>query len=1040
MILKKLTIHNIASIENAEIPFDGPVLGDSSIFLICGPTGSGKTTILDCICLALYAATPRLSIKSKEGYNPKAGGTEKDRITVTDPRQLLREGTGEGFTTLVFTGNDLKEYEATWSVKRAYGKADGTIQSKTWSLVEKGSGHCASKEHEIKSIIEGSAVGMNLEQFRRTTMLAQGEFTRFLSSSENEKAEILEKLTGTELYSAMGMKIYSTLSEKKRDFDSLTKRIGDVEFLPEEKIKEMEDEISSLAKESSSLSAQRDSISKIHGKYPQKRDKEKDLSRHLEEEASLKETYRSLQEGAAFLKSLISRKEESLSQKKASLKEMEGLLQMIKDCGEIVAEISAFGKAKKSASELGISLKNLESQTPDFEKVLDSKKAEKDEADRVLSLKAEEVENARKALESYDYDSIEKERSEADSRLTDIRNAKDSLSDLETLSGNAKEAQEKVLKSENSIKELESLLPVLIEKLQAAENTYEAARTAYENKKSSSEKWPEEHRELLKVGYNCPLCGNAISKKLRNDDFRSGLAPFREAELQAEVDKNRALREKEVCSATLKAEKKNCDSLKKDFEKKTETYGQARQKFSRMSENLLGESFNPSFGEEFTRMSGPFMAVLSKMEEESSSSLKKAKERFDKWKEASDKVSNLSKEKDSLQKKASAAKDAFDNSNRKLTDHLSAITGTRKEIIDANARAADNKASIAGKIPYGNWEELLEADPEGLAKEIKGKRDKYERLQKETASLEKENETLSNELSSVSHNLSGIKEKFPGWEEAVPEERKTDSLLQKSTALLAEISAFLATKASISKEIASLEKEISEYENVHPGENEQTLGERITKLEEEIGSANQRIGSLRNGITDSENNKAKVGELKKKADTLREEVSKWETLNSIFGDSTGNTFRKIAQGFILSEMLSLANVYLEKMYPRFELSSESGSLTITIADKAEGGILRSGKTLSGGESFIVSLSLALALAGIGGDKIGVDTLFIDEGFGTLSSDYIDPVMDMLENLHSFGGRKVGLISHVKELKDKIPVLIEVSPKPGNSHVSTVNIG
>ena len=127
MKFRKLTIHNIASIEDAEIDFASWPLSDSDVFLITGKTGSGKSTILDAVCLALYGTTPRLENTSMEGAVEDAG---KD-VQLDSPSQLLRENTGEGWVNLTFEGSDGASYQAEWSIARARGKADGRLQTST---------------------------------------------------------------------------------------------------------------------------------------------------------------------------------------------------------------------------------------------------------------------------------------------------------------------------------------------------------------------------------------------------------------------------------------------------------------------------------------------------------------------------------------------------------------------------------------------------------------------------------------------------------------------------------------------------------------------------------------------------------------------------------------------------------------------------------------------------------------------------------------------------------------------------------------------
>ena len=132
-------------------------------------------------------------------------------VTLKSPRQLMRRNTGECFVELTFIGSKGGHYKAKWEVHRAYDKADGRLQGKTWTLTNEDTGHKYVGDDEITPVI-AEIVGLSFEQFCRTTLLAQGEFTRFLNSGDDEKAGIMEKITGTNIYKKIGAKIYEIRS------------------------------------------------------------------------------------------------------------------------------------------------------------------------------------------------------------------------------------------------------------------------------------------------------------------------------------------------------------------------------------------------------------------------------------------------------------------------------------------------------------------------------------------------------------------------------------------------------------------------------------------------------------------------------------------------------------------------------------------------------------------------------------------------------------------------------------------------------------
>ncbi len=151
----------------------------------------------------------------------------------------------------------------------------------------------------------------------------------------------------------------------------------------------------------------------------------------------------------------------------------------------------------------------------------------------------------------------------------------------------------------------------------------------------------------------------------------------------------------------------------------------------------------------------------------------------------------------------------------------------------------------------------------------------------------------------------------------------------------------------------------------------------------------------------------------------------WGYLNSLIGSSTGDRFRKFAQGLTLDNLVWLANQQLNRLHGRYLLQRKaSEALELEVVDTWQADAVRDTRTLSGGESFLVSLALALALSDLVSHKTRIDSLFLDEGFGTLDSETLDTALDALDALNA-SGKIIGVISHVEAMKERIPVQIKV---------------
>jgi len=156
----------------------------------------------------------------------------------------------------------------------------------------------------------------------------------------------------------------------------------------------------------------------------------------------------------------------------------------------------------------------------------------------------------------------------------------------------------------------------------------------------------------------------------------------------------------------------------------------------------------------------------------------------------------------------------------------------------------------------------------------------------------------------------------------------------------------------------------------------------------------------------------------------------WDLLQGLIGSHDGRKFRRFAQGISLDVLIRHANRHLDRLTERYQLRrTEDQELELEIVDLFQAGVSRPMSSLSGGESFLASLALALGLSDLAGRNVQIDSLFIDEGFGSLDPETLDVALSALEILR-LSNKTVGVISHVELLKERISTQIEVRKLPG----------
>ncbi|MBX2871170.1 MAG: AAA family ATPase [Saprospiraceae bacterium] len=206
------------------------------------------------------------------------------------------------------------------------------------------------------------------------------------------------------------------------------------------------------------------------------------------------------------------------------------------------------------------------------------------------------------------------------------------------------------------------------------------------------------------------------------------------------------------------------------------------------------------------------------------------------------------------------------------------------------------------------------------------------------------------------------------------------------------------------------------------------LQEALTTEETSYQDLQQQIGALRERLQRHQEQESKVGKLLKSIEGQEKELLRWAKLNDLIGQADGKKFRIFAQGLTLNKLVFLANQHLKQLNGRYLIQKSSDQdLELIIVDTFQADNTRSMNTLSGGESFLVSLALALALSDLAGKHAQIQSLFIDEGFGTLDENSLDLAITTLENLQA-NGKTIGVISHVQALKERISTQIKLVKK------------
>ena len=973
MKLQKLTIHNIASIEDAEIDFEKEPLAGSDVFLITGDTGSGKSTILDAICLALYADTPRLDNTKMQG---DVSDENNSTIGVGDPRQLLRRNTGEGFVELAFTAlnDDKKEihYTARWEVHRAHDKADGRLQGKKWLLTNEDTGEKFGKDKEIIPEI-ANAVGLTFDQFCRTTLLAQGEFTRFLDSGDKEKADILKKITGTDIYKKIGRKIYEITADKERLWKDATRDVGQITTLSDDDIAKKKEQITICGN--------------IYEALKNDREKANDKKQWIEKEEEFEKAVTTAKQDLARASEVL------------ATDEFKGKDLLVTQWNSTIEARNWLTEQQKAEAEKTRQQHNLELLKADYLKILAGQAFE--EQQRRLA------EQKLKDLPQVD----DKEGENAQEELTNLRKQRDNA---KALQGNIKTAAERINTldekkqlRQNALQKLEDIQKKAKEKEQAAENLKQPIDEALQKKNDRENAFNTQKevndvlvqliRQKVHVGDTCPVCHQPIKENLPHEEqlaklIKDSKDAFEKAKKEYDdlvKEQNKLLAEKKAYEESYKRDKAAYDndtSVADALRHATEACGVC-------GINTFDENITPQ--------------QLETLNEKNKADIEQLNEKIPSLNEKVTAYINTTKERSRLTGEQEGIK---------------ATLTTVKEAVDA----------ILKNRP--EWNDLHSE----AAAEVQKLSEKANNVRNDVHTAASK---LSDATTSADKNRGRLKLFLDEHPEFTPDRLAALNAVRQAdiTTLTKDVN---DARAAISRQTGALQQAKENLENHQKTKPElkeedtiEQLALLVTEKEAEMIKVNTEKGRIEQDLEIDTKNVEKHGKLLKEKERLEADYNKWNRLNKFIGSATGDDFNKIAQSYILGSLIHSANHYMQNLYDRYTLKVVPGTFVIMIEDAYQGYASRVVSTISGGESFLVSLALALALSDIG-ERLTVDTLFIDEGFGTLSGTPLQNAIDTLRKLHTQSGRHVGIISHIEELKESIATQIQVtqSPNTGSSHI------
>jgi len=995
MKILKIEFENINSLKGAHcIDFTKEPFTTNSLFAITGPTGSGKSSILDVISLALFNHVPRLGKISKNEISTKGA--------------ILTRNQKNAMARITYSCKS-GIYSSQWSIEI---NRNNNLNDYEMELHD----HQAGKLLDLKkSFIPGKneeLIGLNYEQFIKAVLLAQGEFAQFLRAKKDERGELLEKITGTGVYRQLGIKAFEKNKEASLE---IVEQQNKIKLINEKLLsKELQIEKSeALKKKNSSCEDWKKEITALENAI-----KLKDAIKSLEKELT---TLRVSQERAeiqlkAFeeekgqllkLHEIVEPKAEMLrewSLNKSRLGEiLEEKTKLTEQLSSNVRQIEQFLQQASQFTKVEIFQENVETDLNSFRQKVQDLQQERSHKLSNYSLKKEQLYTQLNETDIQVSEDLPDLRSKikhssmlvtseieqliSKYQIKEIEKVSEELEKLTVLQKRSRQAYRYFSRLQEISKELETILeklkvlepqlktaPVKIDGLSRATELLKANLT---NKKLELDFLKlkasyEEQRQKLVDGEPCPLCGS-LHHPLGKE--QAGNESALETEIKT-LDRNY-----EDSLAKLTREQSNLANLDISYQEQLDRRETLQQEQRQEIANVTQEY--PEFAE--LRTTAQFEQYENSLDEQMRE-LRKVEQ-------------------------AARSQKAY-QSALPLLDELQEIIASGKSLkerIDQLYKGSSIQNDVQ-KL-QNNWVKLLQ-ERESTGNLLQIKQEQYAKLQ-----------VVQDKLT---QNLNAFcQEKgFDSIESArksLLAEGQASDFRKNKQAIIDLLTGSKASQQILLEQLEKLKKQDSDSDTSLLEQQLQQRNEQLQELELECKEIDRILKNHQENYDQKER-------LQNEISSREKQCKRWRILNELIGDSKGKKFNDFAQDLTLTKLLSLANVRLKELNDRYvidkpEDQEDDGLVAI---DLHMGRQRRSVKTLSGGETFILSLSMALALSDLASKNVDINSLFIDEGFGTLDPETLDQTLDTLERLQAESSKTIGIISHVDSLKERISTQIKLT--------------